>query len=107
MACGGSGRGRGQTRYHPIISLTGTCQNQVTDGDARGAAAADAAESGPLFVHPLLFSIVNSFYSFFFFFCAAIQHMLNGSDNNMKDGGGVEGGRAGGEKRGFGSFQGF
>lgn len=67
VACGGSGGGRGQSRYHPIISLTATCQNRVAGIDARRSCDADIAKSISLclFFFQLSFCLVLHC-SFFF-----------------------------------------
>lgn len=93
LACGGSGGGRGQNRYHPIISLTATCQNQVAGRDARRSCDADIAKSISLF---FLLSFCLSYFALLIF--TAIQHMLNRNDDDSKD----KKRKTGGERRGGG-----
>lgn len=84
VACGGSGGGRGQSRYHPIISLTATCQNRVAGIDARRSCDADIAKSISLCL--FFFSFLSvSFCIVNFFFSSATRRTLNGSDDDRRD----------------------
>lgn len=102
VACGGSGRGRGQSRYHPIISLTATCQNRVAGIDARRSCDADIAKS---ISFCLLFSAF--FLSRFALLIFSLQPgvrlmgvmMIGGIKRKEKR-------KTGGERRGIGAFSG-
>lgn len=76
LACGGSGGGRGQNCYHPIISLTATCQNRVAARDARISCDADKAKRS---LSPFLLS----YFALLIF--TAIQHKLYRNDDDSSE----------------------